>query len=80
VNAIAPGIIDTPMQRELVRDLAIERGVSEEELRARRLAAVPLGRWGEPAEVAGVASFLLSDDASYITGQALAVDGGYTMI
>ncbi len=80
VNAIVPGIIDTAMQRQVVRDLALERGVTEQELHARRLTGVPLGRTGEPAEAAALAAFLPSDEASYITGQAIAVDGGYTMI
>jgi NAD(P)-dependent dehydrogenase (short-subunit alcohol dehydrogenase family) len=80
VNAIVPGIIDTPMQRQVVRDLALERGVTEEEIHARRLTGVPLGRSGEAAEAAALAAFLLSGEASYITGQAIAVDGGYTMV
>jgi NAD(P)-dependent dehydrogenase (short-subunit alcohol dehydrogenase family) len=80
VNAIVPGIIDTPMQRQVVRDLALERGVTEEEVHARRLSGIPLGRSGETAEAAALAAFLLSGEASYITGQAIAVDGGYTMV
>ena len=66
VNAIAPAQIDTRLTQSL-----------PEEARTRRLARIPLGRFGEPEEVARVALFLASDDASYVTGHTLAVDGGY---
>jgi 3-oxoacyl-[acyl-carrier protein] reductase len=66
VNAIAPAQIDTRLTQSL-----------PEEARTRRLARIPLGRFGEPEEVARVALFLASDDASFVTGHTLAVDGGY---
>lgn len=66
VNAIAPGAIDTPMLQEF----------TAEELEA--LAnEIPLGRIGKPEDVAKAVSFLISDDASYITGQILSVNGGW---
>ena len=68
VNAVAPGIVDTRMIRE-----NIERGLVDPESLRR---GIPLGRFAEPAEIAEAAAFLLSDRASYITGQTLAVDGG----
>jgi NAD(P)-dependent dehydrogenase (short-subunit alcohol dehydrogenase family) len=68
VNCIAPGPIDTPRIRN----------TQTEERQMAWHAAVPLGRYGEPDEIAGVAAFLASDDASYMTGQTLAVDGGFT--
>ncbi len=68
VNCIAPGPIDVPRIRN----------TQTEERQKAWHAAVPLGRYGEPDEIASVAAFLASDDASYMTGQTLAVDGGFT--
>lgn len=65
VNALQPGIIETEMTRAL-----------SDEVRATRLADVPLGRFGEPAEVAQVALFLASDMSSYLTGVTIEVAGG----
>ncbi|MFN2459475.1 MAG: SDR family oxidoreductase [Candidatus Velthaea sp.] len=68
VNALAPGFIETPMTR-----------VVPEKIRERAIAATPLRRTGTPDEVARAALFLASDDAAYITGQVLHVDGGRTL-
>jgi NAD(P)-dependent dehydrogenase (short-subunit alcohol dehydrogenase family) len=67
VNAIGPGTIGTDMTNDLLEDDA---------LRQRILSRTPLGRVGDPAEVAAVAVFLASDEASYITGQTVYCDGG----
>ena len=72
VNAVCPGFIDTPMTR-MVFD-----GPGLEEAKALAVAEHKLRRLGRPEEIAGAAAFLLSDDASFITGHALPVDGGYT--
>src|SRR5215831_17040558 len=66
VNAIAPAQIDTRLTRGLPEDA-----------RRRRVERIPMGRFGEPEEVARAALFLASDEASYVTGHTLAVDGGY---
>ena len=64
-NALAPGYIITSMVEEL-----------SENLRSQVLARVPMGRLGTPEDIAGLVAFLCSDEASYITGQVIRVDGG----
>lgn len=72
-NAILPGLIDTPMA---IERRARERGVQREVIREERNALVPLGRMGTAWDVANAAVFLASDEAQYITGVLLPVDGG----
>ena len=67
-NAVAPGLIRTPMTEVL-----------SDELKAKMLEAVALRRYGEPEEIASVVSFLVSDNASYITGQVIEISGGLSM-
>ncbi len=72
VNAILPGLIDTPLG---VDSAAAALGIGRDELAARRAANVPLGRQGTAWDVANAAVFLASDDASFISGVCLPVDG-----
>jgi len=80
VNAICPGPINTPMLRVFVArpDSQMPAGETPESLVWKRAAQTPMGRPGEPDEIANAALFLLSDEASFVTGVALAVDGGAT--
>lgn len=79
VNCVSPGIIETPMQATALESLAGATGKTVDELRASREAVVPLRRVGAPEDCARVIRFLLSDDAAYMTGQVLNVDGGLVM-
>ncbi len=72
VNCICPGFIDTPMFRSVMGSEHMSR--YREEYREHH----KLGRFGRPEEIAAAALFLASDDASFVTGHALVVDGGYT--
>lgn len=68
VNAVAPGWIATPLTQALQEDAARSQGI---------LDRTPMGRWGRPADVAKAVLFLASDQADFITGAILPVDGGY---
>ena len=72
VNAVCPGIIETPMLQRMIK----ETGMTQESV----VNQEPLGRLGMPSEIAESVVWLLSDQASFVTGIALPVDGGYTAI
>lgn len=76
VNAICPGIVETPMTYTIHQDRARRAGITPEESLAALAKNIPLGRIETPDDVANAAAFLLSDEAAYITGQALNVCGG----
>ena len=79
VNAILPGIIDTPMQDAVLEALGPLRGMSSDALHQQRMKAIPLGRPATPAECAGAIWWHLSDEAAYMTGQAINYTGGMVM-
>lgn len=79
VNAISPGVIDTPMWTHVDALFARYEGLQPGEKKIAVGKAVPLGYMGAPADIAGAAVFLASDEASYITAQTLNVDGGNVM-
>ncbi|HEX4243354.1 MAG TPA: SDR family oxidoreductase [Steroidobacteraceae bacterium] len=79
VNAICPGIVDTPMQDKVLDEVARERATTAAQLSEARNRSVPLGRASSADECAGAIWFLLSDDAAYMTGQAINFTGGQVM-
>jgi 3-oxoacyl-[acyl-carrier protein] reductase len=79
VNVVAPGRIATERVLELDQAVAARTGSTPEAVREAGLAQIPLGRLGQPEELARVVAFLCSEAASYVTGTALAVDGGATV-
>ncbi len=80
VNAICPWIVDTDLAASFIAEHAKAAGLTPEQTAANFINAVPIKRYIRPEEVASLAVYLGSDEASYITGQSWNVDGGYTMI
>ena len=72
INAVAPGFIDT----EMTRQTALRMGLDPEDFKKGAAARIPLRRVGVPADIANVIAFLVSDDASYVSGQIIYVNGG----
>jgi 3-oxoacyl-[acyl-carrier protein] reductase len=79
VNAVCPGYIDTSMSDVWLEKIAERKGITVEEAKRERLAAIPLRRVGTPEEVASAVVFLASDEASYTIGEGLNVSGGRVM-
>ncbi|WP_137165830.1 SDR family NAD(P)-dependent oxidoreductase [Salinimonas lutimaris] len=77
-NAVCPGTIETPLYHNAIDNYVAASGADEQAVHAEEAAAQPLGRLGQPEEVAELAYFLASDSASFITGSLHAIDGGYT--
>jgi meso-butanediol dehydrogenase/(S,S)-butanediol dehydrogenase/diacetyl reductase len=79
VNAVCPGFIDTDLTREGHAKQADALGIPIDQIVNEKVKVIPLGRPGTPEDVAGVVAFLCSDDAAYMTGQALNITGGWEM-
>lgn len=79
VNAICPGVVDTEMWRTIDRQWTELEGWEAGEAWRRRVAPIPMGRAETPEDVAGLAAFLASPDADYMTGQSINIDGGLIM-
>lgn len=74
VNAVCPGAIETGMMADIVAAARVDT-----QLRAQLEGMQPIGRWGQPEEIASVVLWLCSDGASFVVGQAIAIDGGLTI-
>jgi len=73
VNCLCPSIVESDMTRNLFAETEAGR-----QARESRLDSIPLGRFGKPADIAGLAVFLASDESSWMTGTVIPVDGGVT--
>ena len=79
VNAVCPGWVDTAMARQGIEAMAAGMGVDFASAHQEAMSAVPLGRMSQPAHIAGLVAWLLSDDAAGVTGQALDMNNGAWM-
>lgn len=76
VNAVCPGPVYTDFNKKVMSQRAQSLGTTVEEMVERVQKAVPLGRWGEPEEIANMVAFLVSEEAGWITGEVFTVSGG----
>lgn len=79
VNALCPGVVFTPLWDEMIKDYAQKCALKVEEVRPYLESKIPMGRLCAPEDVARTAVFLASDEAAYITGQAINISGGTVM-
>jgi NAD(P)-dependent dehydrogenase (short-subunit alcohol dehydrogenase family) len=81
VNCVIPGMVETPMMAQNIKERARMFNKTEEEVRNSLASMVPLGRrFAKPEEIASMVAFLLSDEASYITGESFGVTGGTSFV
>ena len=79
VNAVSPGVVDTPMWRDVDLNRGAHLGLQPGELTRKMVDTIPMHRVGRAEEIAALAAFLLSDEAEYITGQVIEIDGGFKL-
>lgn len=79
VNCVCPGMVETELSRTTITWLADQRSLDVESVRRSHAQSYPLGRLGQPRDVAPAVAYLISDGASWVTGAVLAVDGGRSM-